>query len=192
MADVEPPPADQGANEAPQGLPIITQAFGNVSAFFAAYGWYMVAGFVVFSFIWKNLEEKIARFQRSIEDGRIKKDPDTINKMEEERFVRLERLQKELDEKALIKKAREDEIAAERAERENLRQNLKGRASVARYEEEKAAKAGNSSNASAQKSTSGAKQRGSTFKRGDYNPLTGAGGGSSKFTSGRKGPSRGG
>ena len=25
MADVEPPPADQGANEAPQGLPIITQ-----------------------------------------------------------------------------------------------------------------------------------------------------------------------
>ena len=58
----------------------------------------MVAGFVVFSFIWKNLEEKIARFQRSIEDGRIKKDPDTINKMEEERFARLERLQKELDE----------------------------------------------------------------------------------------------
>ena len=63
MADVEPPPADQGANEAPQGLPIITQgkivssyleltyfqAFGNTSAFFAAYGWYMVAGFVVFS-----------------------------------------------------------------------------------------------------------------------------------------------
>jgi hypothetical protein len=86
--------------------------------------------------------------------------------------------------KALIKKAREDEIAAERAERENLRQNLKGRASVARYEEEKAAKAANSSKASAQKSTSGAKQRGSTFKRGDYNPLTGAGGGSSKFTSG--------
>ena len=112
MADVEPPPADQGANEAPQGLPIITQgkaisinleltcfqAFGNISGFFAAYGWYMVAGFVVFSFIWKNLEERIARFQRSIEDGRIKKDPDTINKMEEERFARLERLQNELDE----------------------------------------------------------------------------------------------
>jgi len=192
MADVEPPPADQGANEAPQGLPIITQAFGNTSAFFAAYGWYMVAGFVVFSFIWKNLEERIARFQRSIEDGRIKKDPDTINKMEEERFARLERLQKELDEKALIKKAREDEIAAERAEREKMRQTLKGRASVARYEEEKAAKAGNSSKATEQKSTSGAKQRGSTFKRGDYNPLTGAGGGSSRFTSGRKGPSRGG
>ncbi|CBY34439.1 unnamed protein product [Oikopleura dioica] len=192
MADVEPPPADQGANEAPQGLPIITQAFGNISAFFAAYGWYMVAGFVVFSFIWKNLEERIARFQRSIEDGRIKKDPDTINKMEEERFARLERLQKELDEKALIKKAREDEIAAERAEREKLRQNLKGRASVARYEEEKAGKAGNSSKETAKKSTSGAKQRGSTFKRSDYNPLTGAGGGSSRFSSGRKGPSRGG
>jgi len=119
--------------------------------------------------------------------------------MEEERFARLERLQKELDEvniifsyyspyfrhqKALIKKAREDEIAAERAEREKLRQNLKGRASVARYEEENAGKAGNSSKETAKKSTSGAKQRGSTFKRGDYNPLTGAGGGSSRFSSG--------
>ena len=110
---VDPPVGGEEVNPAPPGVPLITQskitswdnrlktislAFGNISGFFAAYGWYIVAGFVIFSFIWKNLEEKIARFQRSIEDGRIKKDPDTVNRMEEERFNRLERLQKEFDE----------------------------------------------------------------------------------------------
>ncbi|CAG5090369.1 Oidioi.mRNA.OKI2018_I69.PAR.g12575.t1.cds [Oikopleura dioica] len=121
----EPPVGGEEVNPAPPGVPLITQTFGNISGFFAAYGWYIVAGFVIFSFVWKNLEEKIARFQRSIEDGRIKKDPDTVNRMEEERFNRLERLQKEFDEKAIIRKAREDEIAAEKAEREKLRQTLK-------------------------------------------------------------------
>jgi hypothetical protein len=72
--------------------------FLNISSFFAAYGWYIVFGAVIFCIIKKNLQEKIDKVLRSWEDGKIKKDPDAYYAQEESRQAYLERVQKEYDE----------------------------------------------------------------------------------------------
>lgn len=69
----------------------------TLSNFFAAYGWYILFGFIVFSLVWKNLEQKLEKLRRAWEDAKIKKNPDAYHAQEESRFAKLEKLQAQYD-----------------------------------------------------------------------------------------------
>jgi len=71
------------------------------------------------------------------QDAQIKKNPDTYQKQEEDRMARLERLQKQYDEKAVVRAEREKEIEAARKERDQAAAKLGGKESLKRWEEEK-------------------------------------------------------
>merc|ERR1712227_821613 len=148
LTEMEEAIVDPGPDELPAADPVeqpqqptqnmdaVFSALTTICNFLAANGWYIVFGVAILSIVWKNLEKKVEKARRLYQDAQIKKNPDTYQKQEEDRMARLERLQKQYDEKAVI-----------RSETENK--------------------------------TTGATQRKkpSTFKRAEYNPLMGSGGG---------------
>ena len=69
----------------------------SVLNFFAANGWYIVFAFVIFSFLWKNLEARLEALRRSWQDAQIKKDPDSYYQEEEKRMARLAKIQAQYD-----------------------------------------------------------------------------------------------
>merc|ERR1712228_351619 len=193
MPPVEDPTPVQ---ENPTPVDPVFTAHMTISNFFANYGWYLLFGFVVFSIVWKNLEKKLEQLRRAWEDAKIKKDPDSYHAQEEDRMSRLERLQAQYDKQAIIRKEREEEIAAARRERDEAKEQCKGKESMKRWEEGQIKltnKTGNTTGSDEQpkKPTTTQRKKPSTFKRAEYNPLMGAGGGGG-FKSNRPKPRGGG
>merc|ERR1712113_106199 len=185
----EPPPVEQ--NTQPPTMNFLTAAYLGASNFMALYGWYLVFTFVLLAFVIKNLESKYQKMMDWWEVARAKKDPDQFVDFESARLARLERLQVEHDEHAKVRKLREEELEKERRERiEAARENGGGKATMAKWESERKGK--NIENTSDQPKKPIKSLPKSNRLRGEYSPLTGAGGGSSKFVSSRKGPAKGG
>jgi len=186
-----PPPADPPVVEPQQpptqNMDVVFTAHTDICNFLAANGWYILFGVAILSIIWKNLEKKVEKARRMYQDAQIKKNPDTYQKQEEDRMARLERLQKQYDEKAVVRAEREKEIEAARKERDQAKAQLGGKESLKRWEESK-----NPNSDESEKKTTGATQRKkpTTFKRADFNPLMGSGGGGGGFKPSR--PKRGG
>jgi len=196
MADVAPPIVDEDFDEdivdevpeEPQGHPDpVFNAHLNVGNFFALYGWYIAFGLFILSFVWKNLEEKIEQWRRQWEDAKIKKDPDAYHRQEETRFSRLEQLQAKYDQLAIKRKEREEEIAAARRERDEAALEHRGKESMNRWRQEKEG----AKNETDSKEEIKKPKKPTTFRRAEYNPLMGSGGGSG-FKSSRPKASRGG
>jgi len=167
-----------------------------VCDFMAQNGWYVLFAIAVLCLLKKNLDSYFQKLQDWWMVAQIKKDPDTFQNIEEDRMSRIERLQKKLDVQAAAKKARQDEIDAARKEREEAaRINGGGKESMARWEAEQRKKKGEPEPSTSNTIRDGPTKSGLKPKarlRGEYNPMTGSGGGTCKFTPGRKGPSRGG
>jgi len=196
MADVAPPVIEDDFDEdvgedvpvEPQGHPDqVYNAHLSVGNFFALYGWYIAFGLLILSIIWKNAEEKIEQLRRQWEDAKIKKDPDAYHRQEETRFSRLEQLQAKYDQLAMKRKEREEEIAAARRERDEAALQHRGKESMNRWRQEKEGTQNQTESKEEIKKT----KKPTTFRRAEYNPLMGAGGGSG-FKSSRAKPSRGG
>jgi len=185
LTEMEEAIVDPGPDELPAADPVeqpqqptqnmdaVFSAHTTICNFLAANGWYIVFGVAILSIVWKNLEKKVEKARRMYQDAQIKKNPDTYQKQEEDRMARLERLQKQYDEKAVVRAEREKEIEAARKERDQAAAKLGGKESLKRWEEEKNPKS------ETENKTTGATQRKkpSTFKRAEFNPLMGSGGG---------------
>merc|ERR1711990_641900 len=152
-------------------------------------------GWSFFCLIKKNVDAYLLKLRDWWAVAQIKKDPDQFQHLEEDRLSRIERLQRELDAKAAAKKARQDEIDAARREREDAaRENGGGRESMARWEAEQKAKT-TTEPTKAHTIRDGPVKPPSKSKprlRGEYNPMTGSGGGASRFKPNRAAPKRGG
>jgi len=178
-----------------QVTPSITGGFLFSVEFFQKYGWYIVFALIAFSFVKKNLERHLQAFREWQEVASIKKNPDQFQSMEEARMARLERLQAQSDAAAQVKAKRDSELANLRQERiEAARENGGGKESMARWEEAK--KKDNlptlTGNTTRGATVTEKKQKPKFNWRDDYNPMTGAGGGASKFKPNRAQPKRGG
>jgi len=195
MSDQPPNDGGGGAQAAPEqpSMPVL-DVYNFACQFMAQNGWYMLFAFVIFCLIKKNVDAYLLKLQDWWQVAQIKKDPDSFQSFEEDRMAHLERMQRELDAKAAAKKARQDEIDAARREREEAaRENGGGKESMARWEaEQKSKKAPEEPKAHTIRDGPVKSTKPKPRLRGEYNPLTGAGGGASKFSSGRKAPSRGG
>merc|ERR1712123_97446 len=196
MADVpDPPPPNAPAPEAaPPSMPVLDM-YNFACDFMAKNGWFILFGLIVFCLIKKNVDAYLLKLRDWWQVAQIKKDPDQFQHLEEDRMSRIERMQREINAKAAAKKARQDEIDAVRKEREEAaRDNGGGKESMARWEAEQKVKTSPEASTSHTirdgpvKPPSKSKPR----LRGEYNPMTGSGGGACKFTPGRAAPKRGG
>lgn len=173
---------------------LVQQYYLFCTQFMAQNGWYIVFALIVFAFFKKNIEGYLAAWQEWWEVAQIKKDPDQFQRHEDDRMAKLERLQRDLDIKAAAHKARVDAIEEERRARaEAARANGGGKETMARWEEER--NKGTEETPKAHTIRKGAvkdmprKPR----MRGEYNPMTGDGGGASnRFKSSRASQPRGG
>jgi len=193
MGDAPPEHQDpnipqQDPNVPPQNVDALFTAHVSVLNFFAANGWYIVFAFVIFSFLWKNLEARLEALRRSWQDAQIKKDPDAYYQEEEKRMARLAKIQAQYDQAALVRKEREAEIAAARKERDEAALKHKGKESMKRWQDEQSGQ--NEAEQTDEKPKTTQRKKPSTFKRAEYNPLMGSGG-SGGFKSTRR-PARGG
>lgn len=193
--DVPPPPEPVEQPVPPPSMPVL-ELYNFACNFMAQNGWYILFGLIVFCLIKKNVDAYLLKLRDWWQVAQIKKDPDQFQHLEEDRMSRIERMQRELDAKAAAKKARQDEIDAVRKEREEAaRENGGGKESMARWEAEQKAKSVPDAPKSHTIRDGPVKPPSKSNKprlRGEYNPMTGSGGGTCKFTPGRSAPKRGG
>merc|ERR1712241_1486630 len=188
----DPPPEAPEQEAPPPSMPVL-EFYNFACNFMAQNGWYILFGLVIFCLIKKNVDAYLLKLRDWWMVAQIKKDPDQFQHLEEDRLSRIERLQRELDAKAAAKKARQDEIDAARREREEAaRENGGGKESMARWEAAQKSKT-TPEPTKAHTIRDGPVKPPSKSKprlRGEYNPMTGSGGGASRFKPNRAAPKR--
>merc|ERR1711990_44623 len=184
---VDPPPVQR---EEETKLNFLTVGYLGFRDFMAANGWYCLFGLILIAFIIKNLESRYQKIVDRWEVAKAKKNPDQFVDFESARLARLEKLQSQHDQQAKLKKLRNEEIEKEKRERiEAARENGGGKATMAKWEENKKDKIIKKNETNPTKTI---KKESKPRLRGEYSPLTGSGGGNCKFVPGRKGPAKGG
>lgn len=159
----------------------------NVAVILADYGWYLLCLCIGVYVVLQHLQKKRPRQDQSSTSGQVP-DPVSVVGRQEAMEAARKKMQEELDAKAALFLERQQELEEEKRQQkiekwESMKEgkSFKGNSRIAQNSDE-------ASSSTVPKPKSDKKSLRST----DYNPLSGAGGGSCAWRPGRRGPSSGG